>query len=238
MREETLGGLACRITGGTDRDGGGDGPIVILLHGFGAPGDDLVSLWRVLDVPPSVRFVFPEAPEQLPWQFGGGRAWWMIDLEQLQRALAGGSRGDMSQHVPEGIDAARAQVVALLGDVERLGGGPLVLGGFSQGAMLSCDVALRTERPLAGLVLLSSTLLAEREWTPLMERRRGLPVLQSHGRQDPLLPFAAAERLRDHLTAAGLAVEWLEFNGGHEIPPSVLDRAGGFITRAVTREAP
>ena len=61
MRQERFGGLNVRITGGTDGKGGGRGPLVLLLHGFGAPGDDLVSLADVLNVPTGTRFVFPKA---------------------------------------------------------------------------------------------------------------------------------------------------------------------------------
>jgi phospholipase/carboxylesterase len=52
--------------------------------------------------------------------------------------------------------------------------------------------------------------------------------------QDELLPYVGAERLRDTLTHAGLSVEWHSFRGGHEIPRSVLQRLGPFITKAVT----
>ncbi|MBW2687113.1 MAG: hypothetical protein JRE19_14540, partial [Deltaproteobacteria bacterium] len=62
MREERFAGITVRLTGGEDREGGGDGPLVVLMHGFGAPGTDLVGLWRVLGVPSSIRFAFPEAP--------------------------------------------------------------------------------------------------------------------------------------------------------------------------------
>ena len=59
MRTTTLGQLTVHLTGGTDREGGGDGPLVVLLHGFGAPGTDLVPLWRELRAPPGTRFAFP-----------------------------------------------------------------------------------------------------------------------------------------------------------------------------------
>jgi phospholipase/carboxylesterase len=100
--------------------------------------------------------------------------------------------------------------------------------------MLSCDVMLRTTQPYAGLVQLSGTLLATQEWIPLLQKRKGLPVFQSHGMQDELLPYVGAERLRDTLIHAGLSVEWHGFRGGHEIPRSVLQRLGPFITKAVT----
>jgi phospholipase/carboxylesterase len=97
-----------------------------------------------------------------------------------------------------------------------------VLGGFSQGAMLALDVALRTKRRPSGLVLLSGTYIAEREWQPLMAARKGTSVFQSHGESDPILPFAIAEKLRDALGDAGLDVEFHRFGGGHAIPPAVM----------------
>jgi phospholipase/carboxylesterase len=233
MRRDTVAGLDVILAGGSDGSGGGDGPLVVLLHGFGAPGDDLVPLAEVLQVPATVRFVFPAAPLPLPGGWGDARAWWMIDLARFERS----DMRDLSSEVPDGLPEARARVLALVGALdERLAPGTLVLGGFSQGAMLSCDVAGHLRRPLAGLVLLSGTLLAAHEWAPQLEARAGLPVFQSHGSGDPLLPYRMAERLRDLLTAAGLAVEWVPFRGGHEIPPAVMAALGAFITR-VTHSA-
>lgn len=238
MRIERMSGLRVRITGGTDGRGGGDGPLVILLHGFGAPGDDLVPLSQFLDAPPGTRFVFPEAPLPVPMGFGDARAWWMIDLERLQREQASGRLRDLSEEVPDGLVEARERVVSLLEELDRrLGGTPesTILGGFSQGAMLSCDVVLRTTRSFAGLVLLSGTLLAKKEWLPLLPKRRGLPVLMSHGSQDSLLPYSMAEQLRDLLSRAGLLVEWVGFRGAHEIPEMVLHRLSAFIRRVLGR---
>lgn len=236
MRLERLGGLKARLTGGTDGRGGGEGPVVVLLHGFGAPGDDMVPLWQVLDAPRGTRYVFPEGPLVFDMGFLESHAWWMIDMEQLALDIAKGKLREISSRVPHGLAEARARVVALLDDVERrLEAKPdqIVLGGFSQGAMLSCDVAFRTDRTLAGLVVLSGALLAQQEWVPLMPKRKGLRVLQSHGNGDPLLPFALAERLRDLLTQAGLSVEWLPFRGGHEIPPSVIRKMSSFLHEVV-----
>jgi phospholipase/carboxylesterase len=97
--------------------------------------------------------------------------------------------------------------------------------------MLSLDVALHDPRPLDGLILLSGTLLARAHWQPRMAARAGLRVLQSHGRRDQLLPFRAAVTLRDLLRDAGLDVTWVEFDGGHEIPPPVLEAVAGLFRR-------
>jgi phospholipase/carboxylesterase len=236
MNTQRLGGLKARITGGTDGRGGGHGPAVVLLHGWGAPGDDLVPLGGEIAAPAGTRFVFPEAPLALQMGFGDSRGWWMLDLEKRQRELAAGRARDLSREVPKGLDEARAKVIALLDEVERkLGARQIVLGGFSQGAMLACDTALRTTRPLAGAVLLSGTLLAADEWMPLMSKRKGMKVFQSHGSADPLLPISMAEQLRDLLNQAGLPVEWVGFRGGHEIPGVVLDRLGAFLRSALAR---
>lgn len=226
MRTLTLGDLEVRLTGET-----GDGPIVVMLHGFGAPGDDLVPLGEVLaGAAPGARFVFPAAPLALPSFFGESRAWWMIDMEALERDMAVGVPRDRSAEVPDGMAEANARIMALLAALpDEVGGGPLVLGGFSQGAMLACDVALRSGVPLAGLALLSGTFLAAGEWRPRMADRSGLRVFQSHGRRDPLLPFAAAERLKGELTAAGLEVDWHPFDGAHEIPPPVLRALAAYL---------
>lgn len=247
--EREFGGLRVAITGGSDGAGGGDGPLVVLLHGFGASGRDLVPLAQFLAAPPGTRFAFPAAPLSLGSGFDIGmgdfglmdsRAWWMIDLERLQHRLLSAGSGDYSaltQDIPEGLAAARQQLGQALDELEKalsVPTGKLVLGGFSQGAMLSTDLALRTERPLAGLLLMSGTLICEREWVPKMPTRRGLPVLQSHGRQDPLLPYVVAEQLRDHLRTAGLAVEFCAFSGGHEIPPPVLKAASSLIQKALS----
>jgi phospholipase/carboxylesterase len=237
MRRDKVGGLDVRITGGTDRLGGGSGPVVILLHGFGAPGDDLVSLADVLTVPTGTRFIFPEGPLSLSFGPRDARAWWLIDMARIAADQSAGRIRDLSNEIPKGLAPARETMLAFLKEVEqKFGADPrkTVLGGFSQGAMLSCDLMLRTTQPYAGLIQLSGTLLAIQEWAPLLQKRKGLPVFQSHGMQDELLPYVGAERLRDTLIHAGLSVEWHSFRGGHEIPRTVLQRLGPFITKAVT----
>jgi phospholipase/carboxylesterase len=221
-----LAGLTARIV---DRSDKAPSPTtVVLLHGFGAPGDDLVSLAEVIDAP--VRFVFPEAPLELGGLYGDSRAWWLLDLARLEDELRRGVPRDRRDEIPDGLPTARAQLLRLLDQVtSRLPTGKLVLGGFSQGAMLSLDVALHRTTPPDGLVLMSGTLVAASEWEPRFAKLAGVPVLQSHGRADGLLPFGIAEVLRDKLRAAGATVEWHDFVGGHEIPMTVLAALTKFL---------
>ena len=237
MRKVRFGKLDAWVAGGTDREGGGGGPVLVLLHGFGAPGTDLVPLWRQIETSSEVRFVFLGAPlvlePGLPDEVAA-RAWWMIDIGEMQQKVAAGRIDELVERVPEGLAEGRAALAGALDAIERdlsVPSSGVVLGGFSQGSMLACDFALHDERPLAGLVLLSSTLIARSEWLNLAPRRAGLPVLQSHGRADPILPFGLAEKERDLLSAAGLDVEFITFNGGHGIPGGVLDALSGFLRR-------
>lgn len=233
MRMDTLGGLTVRLTGGTDGKGGGNGPMVVLLHGFGAPGDDLVPLGEYLDAPAGIRFLFPEAPISIPMGMGDSRAWWMIDMARIHADRAAGKTRDISNEVPRGMTEARVRVESVLEAIPRtFGVDPkhIVLGGFSQGAMLSCDVLLHSAQPYAGLIQLSGTLVNKQEWGPLLAKRKGLPTFQSHGTQDPILAYVMAERLRDQFLQAGVKIEWHPFRGGHEIPEPVLRQLGVFLT--------
>lgn len=238
MRQERLGGLKTRLTGGTDGEGGGSGPAVILLHGFGAPGDDLVPLADAMDAPASTRWIFPEGPLSLNMGFGESRAWWMIDMARLEADRMAGRLRDLSNEVPKGLPQAREALETFLQQLPRtmaIDYTKTVIGGFSQGAVLTCDVVLRTAFPFAGLVQLSGSLMAKQDWRPSVGKRAGLPVFQSHGTQDPILPYVMAERLRDELTRSGLAVEWHSFRGGHQIPEPVLQRLSLFLTRTLTK---
>ncbi|HET9623723.1 MAG TPA: hypothetical protein VFP84_20265 [Kofleriaceae bacterium] len=210
----------------------------VLLHGFGARGDDLVSLADVYDLP--VRFVFPAAPIELGGLYGDARAWWRLDLARLEADMRSGAVRDRRGEVPDGLVEARAQVTQLLAEVQARFGATadrLVLGGFSQGAMLALDVALHRGAKPAGLMLMSGTIIAEQAWAPRLASLAGTPVVLSHGRQDGLLPFAIAELLRDRLTEAGAVVDWQPFNGGHEIPMPVLAAGGRLLARLTTSGA-
>jgi len=240
MRHEHWAGLDVCITGGLDRLGSGEGPLVVLLHGFGAPGDDLVALWRYLKVPEEVRFLFPAAPLNLDMMgFGDAKAWWMLDMERITQARAQGQWEALSQEVPRGLPPARTQmqdVLSLALETLSVPSQALVLGGFSQGAMLSTDLVLHSDIPFAGLALLSGTLIAKYEWLTRLPNRQGLPVFQSHGTDDPILAFSMAQQLRDHIQAAGLPVSWIDFPGGHEIPIQVLDGLGTFLQNVLYPE--
>lgn len=198
-------------------------PTVVLIHGYGSKADNWLPFIEPLGL--RARFVFPEGPEATVPPDGptGGRAWWRIDLAAFVDITRRGALPDLSRASPPGLALARQRLAAFLDDlIVKPSAQPLVLGGFSQGAMLAAEWALFDPRPLHGLILLSGTFINEAAWRQRLESRRGLRVFISHGRRDDILPFALSEQLAAALRAAGAAVTWLPFDGGHEIPSEVV----------------
>jgi phospholipase/carboxylesterase len=233
MTLSTIGPLRVRTFGGSDRRGGGNGPAILLCHGFGAPGDDLCSLARVVPVGSDVRWFFPEAPLTIDFGYGmQGRAWWPIDMMQLQEVMRRGDLRRLRSETPDGLAEARSALEGTIDTLERDHGVPrerLVIGGFSQGGMLATEIALHAARPFAGLAVMSGTLLCEDRWREAARASgSSLHALMSHGRADPLLPFDEAVALKELLEGAGASVAWVPHNGQHEIPMIVLQRLGTF----------
>lgn len=199
---------------------------VVLFHGYGADAADLAPLSGAVDRNKPLRWLFPEGPLPLD-AFGMGRAWFDIDAEALERDYSGAR--------PEGMEAARR---AALDFISALGlpWERLVLGGFSQGAMLAADLALSAPVAPRGLIILSGSLVDEARWSALAAHRRGLPFFQSHGSADPILGFHLALKLESLLRAAGLDGRLLRFEGGHSIPPEVIAAMGAFLNELVESE--
>lgn len=234
MKVLTIEGLTVRLAGGHDRDGDleskdASGCLVVLLHGYGAPGDDLVPLWRELSIPERTRFAFPEAPLTVP-ETGSGRAWWPIDIMRMQEDAYAGRWDHLTTRIPTELEDRSRQILRCVESLRTLLGLPserIILGGFSQGALLACDAYLQASECYGGLLMFSGSLIAKERWQNALRKRAQSntlgPIVMTHGRQDPILPFAIAEQWRDMLTSAGARVDWVAFNGGHTISYSCLD---------------
>jgi phospholipase/carboxylesterase len=191
-----------------------DAPLtLVLLHGYAMRPADLAPFAHSLGIP--ALFLFPQGPHTSPM---GGHAWWEVDLGAREAAISSGPR-DLAEDSPSGLPRARERLEAFLCAVAAKYPSPKrVLGGFSQGGMLSLDYALHGSEPLDALALLSASRLAFSEWLPRRERLRDFPVFLSHGSTDGDLAFAAGERLRDFVLESSARVTWVPFEGGHEIP--------------------
>lgn len=229
---QKFGALKCTVIQSDTLDEANSG-LVILNHGFGASGDDLVDLGAMLmddseTIAAKFRFIFPEAPIDLgPMGMPGGRAWWPINMAQLAEINQTQDFSKLTSIRPPGMPEAAALLdtaVDAMRTMYNVSDGRLVLGGFSQGAMVSTHVTLSTDLNPALLVLFSGTLLCRDEWVRLAAGHPHCKVLQSHGIEDPVLPFGPATQLSALLTEAGFDVDFIQFHGGHTIPMNVLQK--------------
>jgi phospholipase/carboxylesterase len=223
-------GLNCRIVDALP-DGVEPQLLIVLSHGFGAPAEDLVDFapWLLDAFKPlqqHCRFVFPAAPlDMTPLGMPGGRAWWPINMERLQQINEAKTFDEFTQIRPEGLLPASEALFSAIREMQQSFGvddAATVVGGFSQGAMVTTDVVLRHEMHPALLVLFSGTLLDRDEWQGFAAKHKGCRVIQTHGKTDPVLPFVPATQLRDMLQAADFDVQFQAFPGQHTIPPEVL----------------
>ena len=197
---QSWGGLEVQVMGGP-----ASGPtprVVVLLHGWGAPGDDLVPL------------------AQDRWPGPTRSSWCRRRRCPIPAAVAPGgtstssagsgpsprARARSPTTFPKGSPPPAARVQGLLRDVRtRYQPEVLILAGFSQGGMLAMDVALAADPPVDRVAVLSGTLLAESLWRERMARPTKPAVFLSHGRQDGVLPFASSERLKALLAGERLS---------------------------------
>jgi phospholipase/carboxylesterase len=187
---------------------------LLLLHGLDMTPAQLAPLLRSLKLPAWI--ALPAGPV---CRAGGQRGWWPVD-DAARRARLDNGPADLFDTYPTQREAARSAVHAVEQELrQRAPGVPLVVAGFSQGAMLALDCALQSPTlEIDALALWSASRLAFREWSPALHRLRGVPVHLVHGRGDANLSPAAGLALRDALLHAGAVVRWTSFDGGHEIP--------------------
>jgi len=205
--------------------GGKPSALVVLLHGYGANGDDLIALgdaWR-RSLPDFV-FVAPNAPEMIPGMHGGLQ-WFPLTLR------------DPSEYW-RGVTAAQPALDRFL-DSElsryRLRPERLVLVGFSQGTMMALHADLRRAVPVAAIVGYSGIFVLPEKAKPEAvagEIKSKPPVLLIHGAQDDLIPAQALFQSAQALAALEVPVEWHLSEGiGHGIDQEGLRHGGTFLAR-------
>lgn len=197
--------------------------LVILLHGLGADGNDLLGLapyWAPLL--PDAEFVSPNAP--FPCDMAPFGYQWMSVRDSAPEARLAGARAAgaiLNDFIDEALEA------------RGLTESETALVGFSQGTMMSLFVGPRRERQIAGIVGFSGRLIAPQLLGE--EIRSRPPILLVHGTDDPMVPYSSMPEAESALRAAGVSVETLDCPGiGHSIDGDGLQRGGAFLQRVLS----
>jgi phospholipase/carboxylesterase len=206
------------------RSGGPARQLVVLLHGLGADGNDLIQLAPYLgEALPDAAFVSPHAPDACDMA-PMGRQWFSLQSVEPQKLL-------------EGAEAAAPLLDRFLDDElarHGLDASRLALVGFSQGGMMALHVGLRRAEPVAAICGFSAALVgAERLPEELRSRP---PVLLVHGESDEVIPYQAMPAASAALKANAVPVTAETRPGlGHGIDAEGIALAGEFLKRHLTQ---
>jgi len=185
---------------------------VVLTHGRGADAGDLEPLLALLDPDRRLLGIFPRGPLALP---PGGRHWYVVR--------------EIGFPDPGTFLPTFAELSTYLDDVlteHELGWERTVLGGFSQGAVMSYALGLAAGRPRPAAILAFSGFIPTVDGFELdLDSRAGLPVAIAHGSDDPVIGVEFARQARERLDEAGLDVGYREDPVGHTIVPGGLAQA-------------
>lgn len=200
---------------------------IIWLHGLGATADDFVPVIPYLELAnsPTIRFVFPQAPNR-PITINGGHVmpgWYDIKGSDLS---------DKEDIV--GITEAQKTLETLVAEQVAAGiaASNIIIAGFSQGGAVAYYTGLRLKHKLAGILALSTYLpfapQAETEHRPANLKT---PILAMHGRNDDVVPLGMGKMSKDAIIALGYTVEWQDYAMAHSVIPEQLVDIGKWINR-------
>lgn len=194
-------------------------PLVFILHGRGADALDLADVADMIDVPPGIRFVFPNAPRPFEPYPGMSFGFSWFDGWPPEGASFPESRTLVLRFIDEILDRYPTPA------------GKVVLGGFSQGALMSLDCGFRTSQKLAGVLAMSGALYEAQ--LPDLKAHRDMPVLIIHGTADDMIPVIAARRARHVLQEHGIDPAYHEFPMGHHVTPESMAVVRSFLERTL-----
>ena len=195
--------------------------VVVMLHGFGANGHDLINLAPLLSVGlPNTAFFAPHAPESTPFNMGYQ---WYSDADWTFRDKAG----------TEASHKLITEYLEHLRTTYKLGWKNIVLAGFSQGAMMALYTAPRLPDAIAGVISFSGFMM----WHTDLEGRphQTIPALLLHGEADDVVPADASHDALKRLQSLAFSDITLRTYAGlaHGINAAEVDETRAFLQRVL-----
>jgi phospholipase/carboxylesterase len=203
---------------------------LVLLHGYGAAGDDMVSVAdELVAAVPDLTVLVPEGPNRVNVT---GRAW--------LPSMSAPNRQALEERMAAEVEGISQRVWKLIGDARGRGAAcpDIYVGGFSQGGRVAAEVALRApaDCALGGLLVLSGGQIKEVA-LPDAAGRPPMRVLVTHGTHDTVVNRAVGTAVAQHFAEGGHEVRFVSFEGGHQLPPAVRLAVEGFLRGEAVGEA-
>jgi phospholipase/carboxylesterase len=198
--------------------------VVIWLHGLGATADDFESIVPMLKLPKdSIRFIFPQAPVQAVTINNGYEMPAWFDILGLK---------DQSPEDEVGIARAEKNLRALIEkEIERsVDSKNIILAGFSQGGAVALYTGLRYEKPLGGILALSTYLpLASKLSEEKNEANHAIPIFMAHGKHDDVISLDIAENVKQLLTSLNYKIDWHVYDMAHSVCMEEIEDISKFL---------
>ncbi|ART83209.1 carboxylesterase [Oceanisphaera profunda] len=200
---------------------------VIWLHGLGANGHDFEPIVPELGLPANsaIRFIFPHAPQIAVTVNGGHRmpAWYDIMAMNIEREV-----DERQLRVSaRAIQALIEQQIALGIDSRRI-----ILAGFSQGGAVAYEAALSFDKPLGGLVAMS-TYLATADSLERHAANAALPIQVLHGTRDAVVPELLGTRACQQLKLWGYTPQFHNYNMEHSVCGAEITDISRFFSQCL-----
>ncbi len=200
---------------------------VIWLHGLGADGHDFEPIVAELNFnnKDKTRFIFPHAPT-MPVTVNNGMvmpAWYDIVAPRID-----------AEQDEKGMRHSAAQINQLINtEIERgIDSKNILLAGFSQGGAIALHAGLRFNKPLAGIMALSTYLPLDTFVSAEADAaNQDITIFYAHGIQDPVIPIALAEMSKEFLTRLGYKIDWHRYPMEHSVIPQEIDDIGVWLNK-------
>ncbi|MFN8151113.1 MAG: phospholipase [Solirubrobacterales bacterium] len=195
---------------------------LVLNHGRGADENDLHGVLDAID--PERRLLGVTTGGPFTGVPPGGRHWYVVERVGFPHPETFGPSYEALSERLDGLLAERG-----------IEWSRTLIGGFSQGTVMSYAMALGAGRPVpAGLIAMSGFIPEVEGWEPDLAARTGLPVYIHHGAADPVIGVEFARDARSRLTSAGLSPVYRETPAGHWLPPEIVPELREFAASALS----
>lgn len=201
---------------------------VIWLHGLGADGHDFEPIVDELTLKHKVRFIFPHAPS-MPVTINNGLtmpAWYDIKAAQID-----------SLQDADGIKKSQQSILDLIErEIARgVESNNIILAGFSQGGAIALHTGLRYNKPLAGIMALSTYVpLIDTVDNEANEANKETPILMAHGMYDQVIPITLASLSNAFLNKLNYSTEFKQYEMEHSVCPEEIDKISDWINERFT----